>query len=51
MKSLYRWLLWRVGRIATIPWADPAETARLVEYGYASNERRLAEIGGHRRLS
>jgi len=43
MKSLRRLLLWRLGRIAVSPWADPGETACLVEY--ARNKRRLAEIG------
>ena len=43
MKSLQRWLLWRLGRIAVTPRADPSETACLVEY--ARNKRRLAEIG------
>ena len=43
MKSLHRFLLWRLGRIAITPWATPDETACLVEY--ARNKRRLAEIG------
>jgi hypothetical protein len=42
MKSLHRWLLWRLGRIAITPWADPSETACLVD---TRNKRRLAEIG------
>jgi predicted O-methyltransferase YrrM len=43
MKSLQRLLLWRLGRIAIVPWAGPGETECLVEY--ARNKRRVAEIG------